>query len=238
MDATSHLGLSSIQKTTTVNRILAYGCAINHYDEYIKVDENAAIKCLKAFCNAIIVVYAEEYMCPPNEADIAWLLQEEGQRGFPDMLDSIDCIHWKWKNCLMEWYGTHMGRSSKHTLILEAVTSQDLWIWHAFFGMSGSYNDINVLDHSPIFNGIVNSQLPSVNYVVNGHHCRIRYYQSDGIHPKVGNFDTNHPTPKHWKRNFFCSKTRGMHERCGTSFWGIADQEGNHIRTSALPEER
>src|SRR5438270_623559 len=26
----------------------------------------------------------------------------------------------------------------------------DLWIWHAFFGMPGSCNDINILDRSPI----------------------------------------------------------------------------------------
>jgi hypothetical protein len=28
----------------------------------------------------------------------------------------------------------------------EAVPSYDLWIWHVFFGLFGSHNDINVLD--------------------------------------------------------------------------------------------
>jgi hypothetical protein len=28
---------------------------------------------------------------------------------------------------------------------VEAVVDKDLWIWHAFFGMVGSHNDINVL---------------------------------------------------------------------------------------------
>ncbi|XP_059629648.1 uncharacterized protein LOC132272536 [Cornus florida] len=118
---------------TTVIRILAYGCAANHYDKYIKIGESTAIKCFKAFCNAIVVVYAKEYMRPPNKADIALLLEEGEQRGFPGMLGSID----------------------------------------------GSHNDINVLDHSSIFNGIVNGQLPPVNYVVNGHHYRMEYYLSD-----------------------------------------------------------
>ncbi|GKE79617.1 ALP1-like protein [Tanacetum coccineum] len=35
--------------------------------------------------------------------------------------------------------------------MLEAVASQDLWIWHAFYGMAGANNDINVLDNSPLF---------------------------------------------------------------------------------------
>jgi hypothetical protein len=30
-------------------------------------------------------------------------------------------------------------------LVLEAVADKDLWIWHAFLGMAGSHNDINVL---------------------------------------------------------------------------------------------
>jgi hypothetical protein len=36
----------------------------------------------------------------------------------------------------------HKGGCS---VVLEAVADQDLWIWHAFFGMAGSHNDINVL---------------------------------------------------------------------------------------------
>ncbi|XP_059639198.1 disease resistance protein RPV1-like [Cornus florida] len=110
----------------TVVHILAYGCAIDHYDEYIKIGESTAIKCLKAFCNAIVIVYTEEYMRPPDEADIARLLEEGEQRGFLDMLGSIDCMYWEWKNCPVEWHDTHRGRFVKDTFILEAVASQDL----------------------------------------------------------------------------------------------------------------
>ncbi|XP_059650796.1 uncharacterized protein LOC132296627 [Cornus florida] len=79
-DATGRLGLSSIQKMTTAVCILAYGCAANHYNEYSKIGESIAIKCLKAFCNVIVAMYAEEYMRLPNEADIARLLEEGEQR--------------------------------------------------------------------------------------------------------------------------------------------------------------
>jgi hypothetical protein len=30
-------------------------------------------------------------------------------------------------------------------VVLEAVADYDLCIWHSFFGMAGSHNDINVL---------------------------------------------------------------------------------------------
>jgi hypothetical protein len=30
-------------------------------------------------------------------------------------------------------------------VVLETVADKDMWIWHAFFDMAGSYNDIIVL---------------------------------------------------------------------------------------------
>ncbi|XP_052305349.1 uncharacterized protein LOC127904754 [Populus trichocarpa] len=87
----------------------------------------------------------------PNEADICRLLSIGEQRGFPGMLRSIDCMHWKWKKCPIAWHEIYTDHCREPTIILEAMASQDLWIWHAFFGMPGSLNDINVLDRSPIF---------------------------------------------------------------------------------------
>ncbi|XP_025635891.1 uncharacterized protein [Arachis hypogaea] len=36
------------------------------------------------------------------------------------------------------------------------------WIWHAFFGVSSSNNDINVLDRSPVFDDILNDHAPKL----------------------------------------------------------------------------
>ncbi|XP_051151869.1 uncharacterized protein LOC127265893 [Andrographis paniculata] len=45
---------------------------------------------------------------------------------------------------------------------------QDLWIWHAFFGMPGSNNDVTILDHSLLFDKYINGTTPPVEYEVNG----------------------------------------------------------------------
>jgi hypothetical protein len=57
----------------------------------------------------------------------------------------------------------------KLAIILEAVTSQDLWVWHSFFGMLGSHNDIKVLQRSPLFARLCAGEASPFNYTINGH---------------------------------------------------------------------
>ena len=74
----------------------------------------------------------KSYLRPPNAEDIARLLQKAEERGFPGMISSIDCMHWEWEKCPTAWHGQYRGHFKKPTIILEAVASYDLRIWHAF----------------------------------------------------------------------------------------------------------
>ncbi|GKD43673.1 ALP1-like protein [Tanacetum coccineum] len=82
-----------------------------------------------------------------------------------------------------------VGEIKKYpTIMLEAVASQDLWIWHVFFGVAGANNDINVLDNSPLFDDLINDTAPVLPYVVNGVGYEKGYYLADGIYPQWANF--------------------------------------------------
>jgi hypothetical protein len=120
----------------------------------------------------------------PYKKNAKRLLKVAEERGFPGMMGSLDCMHWAWKNCPVANQGHYMGKEKEPTLILEAVASYNLWIWHKFFGrLPGALNDINVLDQSPIFQKIQDGNGPKINYKVNGTEYLIGYYLSNGIYP-------------------------------------------------------
>lgn len=199
-DATGKLGLTGLQKCTAAIWQLAYGCPADSVDEYGRMSESTARNCLLMLCRTTGNLYGAEYLRTPNSADIKRLLHEGQKRGFPGMLGSIDCCHWEWKNCPTAWAGQYKGKNKKPTIILEAVASYDLWIWHAFFGMPGSANDINVLERSPLFAELYCGRAPSVNFEVNGRSYTTGYYLADGIYHPLSTFVQTIPAPVGQKR--------------------------------------
>ncbi|XP_047983837.1 uncharacterized protein LOC125224473 [Salvia hispanica] len=106
------------------------------------------------------------------------------------MLGSVDCMHWQWKNCPVAWMRSYTsGHKGTHpTVILEAVADNRLWICHAYFGVSSSNNDVNVLNHSDFFSGVLNDKAPAINFIANNHQYKMGYYLADDIYPKWSTF--------------------------------------------------
>ena len=180
-NATKKLGLSPLQKMTAALRILAYRVAVDFMDEYVRIAETTIITSLKKFVAVVVAIFSEEYFRSPNNEDIARLLAHGQNRGFSGMLGSIDCIYWKWKNCPTTWKGMYCGYIRESSIILEAMASYDLWLWHSFFRLPGSNNDINVLERSHVFFELAQGRAPAVNYLINGHNYTMGYYLADGI---------------------------------------------------------
>ena len=55
----------------------------------------------------VIEVFGPEYLRPPTIEDKERFLQVGESRGFPRMLGSIDCMHWRWENCPTAWKGRY-----------------------------------------------------------------------------------------------------------------------------------
>jgi hypothetical protein len=87
--------------------MLAYRVPTDALDEYIRIGESTSLEALRKFVVAIVEVFGPEYMRLPNKQDTDKLLAIGESRGFPDMLGSIDCMHWSWKNCPTAWHGMY-----------------------------------------------------------------------------------------------------------------------------------
>ncbi|GJX51656.1 ALP1-like protein isoform X1 [Tanacetum coccineum] len=139
-----------------------------------------------AFCNGVMELYGEEFLRKPTQTDIKKLYAfHEEKHGFPGMLGNIDCTKWSWAQCPTA-YCAQISRGDSGLepfILLEVVASQDLWIWHAFYSVAGSNNDINILRQSPVLNDLKVGKAPEVPFVANGVNYKWGYYLTGGIYP-------------------------------------------------------
>ena len=176
-------GFSTEQKLTAAFWMLAYGASADQLDEYIHMAESTCLNNLQRFCQSIIGKYGEEYLRAPTAEDLEKILALHASKGWPRMLGLLDVMKWEWKNCPVVWQGMYQGKEEVPTVALEAVVDHRLWFWHAWFGMPGSNNDINVLDQSPLLKDLMHGQAPEITFTVNGKQYKMGYYLADGIYP-------------------------------------------------------
>jgi hypothetical protein len=93
LDCIGMAGFSALQKYTVVMRMLAYGAPSDSTDDYLRIAESTAFDCFYRFCRAVIAVFGDIYLRSPTVQDTAQILAFNEARGFPGMLESIDCIH-------------------------------------------------------------------------------------------------------------------------------------------------
>jgi hypothetical protein len=100
------------------------------------------------------------------------------------------------------------GLKKEPTIILEAVASKDLWIWHAFFGTPGSHNDINVLQRFYIFTRLAEGKVHKLILTSMIMNIKMGYYLAYGIYPSWATFVKIIPKPQGNKKKIFCHGTR------------------------------
>ncbi|CAM6089268.1 unnamed protein product [Calypogeia fissa] len=216
-DAVGNPGLSSIQKMTAAMQIFATGVVGDAVDEYVRIGESTTTESFKEFSKGIVKVFGPDYLRQPTEEDVIKQMEINAARGWVGMFGSLDCTHWVWKNCPVALQGQYRDKEGNNSVILEAIATKNLWIWHAFIGIPGSNNDINVVDRSPLLVNLLNGVMPDVNFEVNGRIYNNFYLLTDGIYPDYSIFVKSITEPQSMKRKYFARKQEGTRkdvERC------------------------
>ncbi|GJU58324.1 ALP1-like protein [Tanacetum coccineum] len=241
-DCTGRKSIGPILKCTSAIRQLAYGTAADAFDEYLQIGERTQRRCLVEFTKCIHILYVEKYLRKPTLVDIEnlYALHEE-KHGLPGMLGSIDCMHWDWKNCPKALAAQFKRRDHKYpTIMLEAVADQRLWIWHAYFGVPGANNDLNVLYGSPLFDDELAGTAPECPFEVNGHIYNKGYYLADGIYPTWSVFVKTFSVAKTEKTLKFKRIQESSRKDIERAFgvlqgrWGIIRQPARAFEINAL----
>ncbi|XP_010451609.1 PREDICTED: uncharacterized protein LOC104733755 [Camelina sativa] len=120
-------------------------------------------------------------------------------------------MHWEWKNCPTAWKGQYTRGSGKPTIVLEAVASQDLWIWRAFFG----------------------APAPKVKYIVNGRQYNLAYYLTDGIYPDWATFIQSSQIPQDPKASLFATYQEAVRKDVKHAF-GVLQARFAIVKNPAL----
>ena len=75
--------------------ILAYGVRADATDGTLKYTSQRRLRALKRFCRAIVEIFVEQCLRSPTAYDVSRLLYVGQQCGFPGILGSLDCTHYK-----------------------------------------------------------------------------------------------------------------------------------------------
>ncbi|GJW62795.1 ALP1-like protein [Tanacetum coccineum] len=155
-DVVGKAGIFPLVKCTSTIRQLAHDAVPDSLDEYLQISDKTSCDCLMAFCNGVMELYGDEFLRRPMQTAVKKpnAFHEE-KHGFPEPF-----------------------------ILLEAVSSKDLWIWHAFFGVAGSNNDINILRQSTVLNDLKVGKAPEVPFVANDVNYKWGYYLTDEIYPE------------------------------------------------------
>ncbi|KAI5318007.1 hypothetical protein L3X38_037715 [Prunus dulcis] len=146
--------------------MLAYGSSADQVDEIAWIGKSTVLESLVRFCDAVEALYTRDYLRRPTPRDLQRLLQKAESRRFPGMI------------------GDYGNRKWQKSIILEAVAGFDTWVWHPFFGVAGSQNNLNVLGQSPMFNDVLKGEAPNITYEINSTVYQNVYYLADGIYPR------------------------------------------------------
>jgi hypothetical protein len=68
-DATSHFGLTALQKCIVVVRQLAYDMATDTIDEHLKLGKSTVVEWLEYYCSSIIECFETEFLRRPTVAN-------------------------------------------------------------------------------------------------------------------------------------------------------------------------
>jgi len=120
---------------------------------------------MKRFVKVVKEIFETKYLRQPTQDDIERQFKINEVRGFLGMFASLDICTINGK------FAQLFGKGNfKIKMVIdqsfEVIANQSFLIWHVFFGLLGSNNDMNVLDRSPFITNLLQRHAQDMDFVV------------------------------------------------------------------------
>ena len=193
-DALGKPGICPKVKVLMGLKCMAYGVSPSAFMDYFQMGETTGRECVKRLARVVAnhQDFTDKYRRAMKRTD-ARKLSDLHRRfhGVAGMIGSLDCMHVGWRLCLVAWQGAYKGAKGKPTIVLEAVTDYNLWIWHVSFGSAGTNNDINIWDRSPLLKSFLEGSFAKevdFEFRVGDQTFNQLWMMVDGIYPELARF--------------------------------------------------
>jgi hypothetical protein len=135
-------------------------------------------------CSAL----ADIYLRKPTKPDARNIIGlHEHVNNIIGMMGSLNVTKVHWKNCPTAWKGQFQWLDKFDGIGLEVVVDTNLWFWQDAFGFPGTLNDINIWEHSSLFESMINGEHDELDFdfLVDGEVFSKLFYLADGIYPQL-----------------------------------------------------
>ena len=129
INATGRLQAHPLRKVVATFRVITYGEAPDRTDEYVRLSASTIAMSVRELMRLIVDEFGPSYSRSPTPEELQRILTRNAERGMPRCIGSLDCSHCEWRNYPKAFAGMYQNRHGKHSVMMETVCNEDLWIW-------------------------------------------------------------------------------------------------------------
>lgn len=123
-----------------------------------------------AFCSillyrGVISYFEQTYNSHPTIDRLGQLLAKGEERRFSGTIESIGCMHRKWRDCPIRWRGQFRRGTLDPQPSYSRQLSRMTYGFDKLFGVVGTNNDVNMFNQSSLFTHMLQGEAPNVNFM-------------------------------------------------------------------------
>jgi hypothetical protein len=207
-------------------KTLAYGVPPHTFIDYFQISPQYARECCMEFDNAMRTVYMNEFLRLPTATDLKNIVKlHKSVHSVDGMIGSLDCTHTFWKNCPKAWQGSHKGKESKPSIVMESIADYFLFLWHASYGYTGTLNGNTILHLSPFMDSLLDGtfhelepEAAVVPFMIKEELFNKVFVLVDGIYPSYSRFVRGIKVPATTEGKKYTSWQEGAREDVERAF--------------------